>query len=253
MIVGVALWVYLLAIRRDAVADAIANRKRRSPWASLLTFVLGFGLLVLFVRWLSVDEGLRRRLAARIGQSQAAREPDARRLELATSRSSRPDRCSSSSRSSRSPSWRGTCPTAPAGGGSSRLSEPLLPALADVLDETLDDLRAESDPRRAVIAAYARMERALARVRPSAQPVGGAGRVPARASSPTSRSAGRATSRLTALFSWAKFSGHDVAPEMKEEAIEALEAVRAELRAAEILAEHRRLEAQRELRERAGS
>src|SRR5204862_7777590 len=34
--------------------------------------------------------------------------------------------------------------------------------LSDVLDETLDDLRAESDPRRAVIAAYARMERALA-------------------------------------------------------------------------------------------
>ncbi len=36
------------------------------------------------------------------------------------------------------------------------------PALADVLEETLDDLRAEIDPRRAVIAAYARMERALA-------------------------------------------------------------------------------------------
>ena len=35
-------------------------------------------------------------------------------------------------------------------------------ALADVLAETLDDLRAERDPRRAVIAAYARMERALA-------------------------------------------------------------------------------------------
>ena len=34
--------------------------------------------------------------------------------------------------------------------------------LALVLDETLDDLRAEADPRRAVIAAYARLERALA-------------------------------------------------------------------------------------------
>ena len=39
--------------------------------------------------------------------------------------------------------------------------------------------RAEADPRRAVIAAYARMERALARLRPPAQPVRGAGRVPA--------------------------------------------------------------------------
>ena len=37
-----------------------------------------------------------------------------------------------------------------------------MPVLADVLEETIDDLRAEADPRRAVIAAYARMERALA-------------------------------------------------------------------------------------------
>ena len=62
-----------------------------------------------------------------------------------------------------------------------------------------------------------------------------------------------ATSRLTALFSWAKFSGHDVAPEMKQEAIEALEAVREELRAAEILAEHERLASLTERRERAAS
>ena len=31
-----------------------------------------------------------------------------------------------------------------------------------MLDETLDDLRAEADPRRAIIAAYARLERVLA-------------------------------------------------------------------------------------------
>ena len=31
-----------------------------------------------------------------------------------------------------------------------------------MLDDTLDDLRAEADPRRAVIAAYARLERVLA-------------------------------------------------------------------------------------------
>ena len=35
-------------------------------------------------------------------------------------------------------------------------------AVADVLEDTLDDLRAEADPRRAVIAAYARLERVLA-------------------------------------------------------------------------------------------
>ena len=132
------------------------------------------------------------------------------------------------------------------------MSDVLLPALADVLEETLDDLRAEADPRRAVIAAYARMERALAAY--------GLPRSPAEAPDEYLRRifadlevSRRATSRLTALFSWAKFSSHDVAPEMKQEAIEALEAVRGELRAAEILAEHQRLAALAERRERAGA
>jgi hypothetical protein len=35
-------------------------------------------------------------------------------------------------------------------------------ALAEILEDTLDDLRAEKDPRKAVIAAYSRMERSLA-------------------------------------------------------------------------------------------
>jgi hypothetical protein len=38
-------------------------------------------------------------------------------------------------------------------------------------------------------------------------------------------------SRLTRLFEWARFSKHAVEPSMKEEAIEALEAVRDELMA----------------------
>jgi hypothetical protein len=38
----------------------------------------------------------------------------------------------------------------------------LVDEVTALVDETLDDLRAEPDPRRAVIAAYARMERALA-------------------------------------------------------------------------------------------
>jgi hypothetical protein len=41
----------------------------------------------------------------------------------------------------------------------------------------------------------------------------------------------RAAGRLTALFAWARFSGHDVRPEMKDEAIETLEEVRRELAA----------------------
>jgi hypothetical protein len=113
--------------------------------------------------------------------------------------------------------------------------EPGLPddpaaAVAEILDDTLDDIRDERDPRRAVVAAYARMERALAahgvpRARSEA---------PAeyleRALEELSASASSA-SRLTRLFEWARFSDHDVGPEMKEEANRALEAVRDELTA----------------------
>ena len=105
-------------------------------------------------------------------------------------------------------------------------------ALADVLAETLDDLRAERDPRRAVIAAYARMERALA--------ASGLPRDPSEAPEEYLRRilsdlavTGRAAARLTSLFAWARFSGHDVRPEMKDEAIETLEQVQHELAAAD--------------------
>jgi hypothetical protein len=103
-------------------------------------------------------------------------------------------------------------------------------ALADVLSATLDDLRAERDPRRAVIAAYAQMERALA--------ASGLPRAPAEAPEEYLERvldelalSSRAAGRLTALFAWARFSGHDVRPEMKDEAIETLEEVRRELAA----------------------
>jgi hypothetical protein len=105
-------------------------------------------------------------------------------------------------------------------------------ALADVLDETLDDLRAETDPRRAVIAAYARMERALA-----------AAGLPRHEAEAPEEFVDRvleeidlsppAAGRLTALFAWARFSVHDVRPEMKDEAIETLVQVQQELAAAE--------------------
>ena len=105
-------------------------------------------------------------------------------------------------------------------------------ALADVLAVTLDDLRAEQDPRRAVIGAYARMERALAASGlprgPSEAPEEYLGRVLHEiAVSP------RAAGRLTALFAWARFSGHDVRPEMKDEAIDVLERVQDEIAAAD--------------------
>ena len=108
-------------------------------------------------------------------------------------------------------------------------------ALAAALDESLDDLRTEPDLRRAIIAAYARMERALA--------AGGLPRRPAEApleylerallALDTSAPAVR---RLTDLFEWARFSHHEPEPAMRDDAIDALVAVRDELRATEAVA-----------------
>ena len=102
-------------------------------------------------------------------------------------------------------------------------------ALADLLDDTLDDLRAEPDPRRAVIAAYARLERTLAAHGISRRPSETPEELLHRALGGLDVSAG-AIRRLTELFERARFSQHDVDVEMKEEAIAALEQVRDELR-----------------------
>ena len=106
-------------------------------------------------------------------------------------------------------------------------------ALAAALDESLDDLRSDPDLRRAIIAAYARMETALA-----------AAGIPRRApeapleylertllSLDTSAAAVR---RLTDLFEWARFSQHEPEPAMRDDAVDALIAVRDELRASEL-------------------
>jgi Domain of unknown function (DUF4129) len=103
--------------------------------------------------------------------------------------------------------------------------------LALELDDTLDDLRAEKDARRAIVAAYARLERAL-----------GANGVPRRPAETAQEYVPRvlgelaldadALGRLTSLYTMAKFSLHEVDAAMKEEAIGALEQVREELRLA---------------------
>ncbi len=103
--------------------------------------------------------------------------------------------------------------------------------LTEVLDDTLDDLRAEPDARRAVIAAYARLERSLA-----------AAGLPRRRHETAEEYVTRILSRLevdaepvralTELFARAKFSQHDVDGTMKLAAIDALERIRDELRVA---------------------
>jgi Domain of unknown function (DUF4129) len=103
--------------------------------------------------------------------------------------------------------------------------------LSAVLDGSLDDLLAERDARRAVIATYARMERTLA----------GAGLPRAAAEAPLEylgrvlrdllHTSAEAVSKLTTLFERAKFSHHEIDTTMKDEAIDALVSLRDELRA----------------------
>ena len=105
----------------------------------------------------------------------------------------------------------------------------LAETLTSAFDDSLDDLRDDPDPRRAIVRAYARMEQALER--------SGVGRHGAEAPleylarvllaldvSPAPVQA------LTELFERAKFSQHAIDPRRKTEAITALEQIRSELR-----------------------
>jgi hypothetical protein len=104
-------------------------------------------------------------------------------------------------------------------------------ALSDVFDESLDDLRREPDPRKAVIRTYDRMERTLA-----------ARGVPRLAFEAPLEYLARvldavqvgahSARRLTRLFERARFSPHEIDTGMKEEAIDALVALRGELETA---------------------
>ncbi len=135
-------------------------------------------------------------------------------------------------------------------------------ALAEVeaaAGEAIDDLRHERDPRKAVIAAYARMERVLAACglprRPAESPYEYVARAAAEADTASPLRSGaamwgakrrrtatfaanvppavspafeRPMSRLTVLFEEAKFSEHAVGEPMREQALDALTAIRDE-------------------------
>ena len=106
----------------------------------------------------------------------------------------------------------------------------LAAALDAVLADTLEDLYAEKDPRTAVISAYARMEETFAAYRVPREeaetPLEYLARVLDRL-----QVSGWAVRRLTLLFERAKFSSHDVDATMKEDAIDTLASLRAELEA----------------------
>jgi uncharacterized protein DUF4129 len=98
---------------------------------------------------------------------------------------------------------------------------------AAAVDDALAALGAETDPRRAIIAAYVRMERAL-------DAAGLGRREPEAPREYLARVAGalrgdaRAAGRLTALYEEARFSAHPLDEGMRAEALAALRALRAE-------------------------
>jgi len=111
-----------------------------------------------------------------------------------------------------------------------RRGPPRSPAerLVELLDDTLEDIEREPDPRRAVIAAWARMERGLA--------VAGLPRQPAEAPFEYAARVLEAAwvrpasvHRLTDLFERAKFSHHTIDQATRGEAIAALRTVRRDL------------------------
>ncbi len=100
--------------------------------------------------------------------------------------------------------------------------------LARAIGTTIDDLRGERDARRAVIAAYANMERILA----SHGLARGAAEVPYEYLVRVLRLLQvreRPVRSLTELFEYAKFSEHEIDRTMKEHAIESLVMIREDL------------------------
>jgi hypothetical protein len=109
------------------------------------------------------------------------------------------------------------------------LADSVAEDLAASMSDSIDDLEAEPDARRAVIAAYARMEAVLARHglrrRPSETPLEYLRRI---LLGLTTRA--DAVRRLTSLFEQAKFSRHEIDGAMKQDAIGALRELRDDLR-----------------------
>jgi hypothetical protein len=107
----------------------------------------------------------------------------------------------------------------------------VLAGLESVLDDAVEDVLREADPRRAVIAAWARLERVMARH--------GLARRDAEAPCEYAVRAGSelavedlSLERLADLYEWARFSLHEVTPDMRGEALTGLLAVRDGLRRA---------------------
>jgi hypothetical protein len=106
-------------------------------------------------------------------------------------------------------------------------SDPALPTapLGTAVEESLEDLGAEGDPRRAIVRCYARFERVAAdsglERRPWLTPTEFMREVLARLSLPRA-----AVPTLTGLFELARFSHHPLGPSERDRAVDALHEIR---------------------------
>jgi hypothetical protein len=247
LVVGAIFFVYLLALRRRSLADAGLGPARRD-WRSGLTLLLVLVLGLLAARRISTADfrGVPATLPQPPGAGVPTNDPNHQAYDPAFAWVPVSITLGLLALAALGVWWSARVRRRARGERGTLLAD----AVADAVDESLDDLRAESDPRRAVIAAYARLERVLAAYglprKTSEAPLEYLNRMLAELS--VSPAAAR---RLTDLFERAKFSQHAVGPEMKEQAIDALETVRDNLAAARALAEQERLAAIAELRERA--
>ena len=112
---------------------------------------------------------------------------------------------------------------------STSLRERLAAAIEEVLDDAIGDVLREPNPREAVIAAWARLERVLLIAgvprRDAEAPVEYVTRVLGELTL-----SARSLRRLADLYEWARFSTHPVTADMRDEAVGSLIAVRDQLR-----------------------
>jgi hypothetical protein len=101
--------------------------------------------------------------------------------------------------------------------------------IGQVLDDAVDDVLAEEDPRRAVIAAWARMERVLAAHGHARRPPEAPFEYAARAFVELGL-ARESLEGFASLYEWARFSLNQVTPGMRVEALDRLLAVRESIR-----------------------
>jgi len=99
--------------------------------------------------------------------------------------------------------------------------------LHELFGISIAEIERESDPRRAVIRAYAAMETTLVRHKLGRRPFEAPGEYLSRVFS-TLRLSRRPAERLTELFERARFSEHAIGPAMKRESIAALGELRSE-------------------------